>query len=474
MAIKNKRTSIKKSSTIEERLKKQLKEDYSNFLEEDDTDLDIAGEAEVEESPLGNEDLETVEGNEGGAPGINLGDAGDPAVDAPGSGAGETIDLNPTQEQSIDNTIDSLLTGGEAGSSDASALAGGTSDVDLDAAGIAGESEDDLDLDLHEDEDIDTIEDEMDFDTEEDIDVETEDFEDNGVSDEGYFDDSEVESLGLDLPVSAEELNAWVNDEDTLGATQDGLTQKALEQGGGEDTDDDLFKEAEGDNYAAGKEPKTNTPAPTDPMKGLKGDAKGGYDQGYEGKNTKDELQEAGEPEGFKSTSSKLEGSYSKTSDGKSKAKKIDTDPTFSKVSQTVKESIKKSKMLVKAAAAILRLKEQNAKLVMENNKLARVNGIFTAVGEQMSKNTRKNIVEAFDKCKTDKEAKDLYEKLVKGIKESRKAKLNEAVSKKQTQVKVVPGAKPEQKQKQTLTEAQRRINHLMGLDGGEGYGQWK
>jgi D-Tyr-tRNAtyr deacylase len=463
MAIKNKRTSIQTESKIEERLKKQLKEDYSSFLEADgDEELDAAMPSDTPEGQNSLEDSDTTEDGLGGESldgglgsdpsmggGVNLGDGGVPGED-------ENVDFTPAQQEFMDKEMDLLLSDDDSLVNDGIS---GNQEVD---GTLLDEAEGDEDLSLGGEEDFDLGGLGGDDMGGENLDVETDEFaaEDSlgGGDDipEYVFDDKGS--------FSADELNSLIDGPTTYETVPAAIEDKALEMGDEEPMEESLY-EAEG-----GAE--NNFPAGKDPMTGLRGDDKGGFDQGYEGKERKDELMEAGEPEGFKSeTPSKLEGSFEKAKDGKSKAKEINTkDTQFDKVSQTMKESIKKSKMLVKAAEAIAKLKEANDRLKFENDKLARVNGILQAVGEKLSKDTRKKISEKFEGCKTPKEAKELYEKVVKVIKEKNKAPLNQTVkAANKTQVKSLKesAAAP----KQQLTEAQIRRNHLMGLTD-EGY--WK
>ena len=128
--------------------------------------------------------------------------------------------------------------------------------------------------------------------------------------------------------------------------------------------------------------------------------------------------------------------------------------------------------MLVKAASAIVKLQEALTKLKIENKKLSKVNGIFGAVGDKLTKATRKKISESFDKCKTDKDVDTLYRQVVKVITEKKQPTLNEAVQNRRSAsavktvaTKLNENAKPA---KENLSAEQRRMNMLMGIPGND------
>jgi hypothetical protein len=151
-------------------------------------------------------------------------------------------------------------------------------------------------------------------------------------------------------------------------------------------------------------------------------------------------------------------------------AKKNLGDGDFGKVSETVKESIKKSKMLIKAGTVIVQLKEALQKAQMENYKLTKVNGILSAIGERLTKDTRKKISESFAKCKSEKEVNAIYEKVVIAVKKSNKRpSLNEAVMQKKTVVQTAvknSEVAPTQKVKKELNEDTKRKMFLAGVPG--------
>ena len=141
-------------------------------------------------------------------------------------------------------------------------------------------------------------------------------------------------------------------------------------------------------------------------------------------------------------------------------------------VTKTIEESKKKSKMLVKAATAINKLRKESvkanaevAKLKLEKENLIKANNILAVAGDRLAKETRIKISEGFKKCVTAKQSKDLYEKVIlaiKGTKNTSNKSLNEvAKSSKQITVK-----KELQESVATASsKAQLRKNFLMGME---------
>jgi hypothetical protein len=229
-----------------------------------------------------------------------------------------------------------------------------------------------------------------------------------------------------------------------------------------------------------------------DPFKGISDLP--GFEQGYEGVDRKDELMEdvslASELSAldFEDVKSPLGDDISSTVSDKgikggadsnveteSKKHPEGGQPTNIAPAGVMSESVKKSKMLVKAAAAILKLKQMQesaqrevAKLKFENAKLSKVNALLAVAGDKMTKDVRTKIVESFHKCKTQPEVTSLYGKIVNVIKESQKKSLNKVVANtKSTQVKTIPTPINESKTSEVkvdMSKNQMRKNYLMGM----------
>lgn len=453
MAFKNKRTSVAKPNAVEERLKKQLKEEYGMSLQEDGED-DLADDTTDELPTDGQEDdmgLPTDDTNTtGGLGGGGVEDIAGTETDE------EDSELDPNQEQWIDDEVDNLIT---------SNYGDGTEEEHTDFSLDEDEGDDlgDLSADGVED-DLDTL------------------------GDEASGGGTKQVSRGDDV-FSAKELNSYIDSPDTIHDIDDALVNKATtmptdeldteldnfsqfgsfkggsEDGGlgmgdegGNDFDEDEEFFGEGDGFDGAK---SNYKKAGNPMSAIKGQDKGNFDQGYEGEERKDDLFEVeGLPDGFEETDSETEGEFTKAKDGKAKAKKIETEPHF----DTVKESIKKSRMLVLAAESIARLQEGYKKLKFQNEKLKKVNGILYAVGDRLTKETKKQLAEKFSKCKTDAEVKSLYEKVVKIVKEKNQKTLNEAV-KPVTKKSVINEST---KKVSAVSQDQERKNYLMGIPGND------
>lgn len=408
MAIQNKRVAVKQQSQ-EAKLRSKLNEDFG-LTEDDDMgsdDLDLGGgEDDLADDTSGLDDLGGDAGLEGGA------DAGTEDAFA---------ELNPTQEQQLDSEMDELL------------------NFSLDDLGTPGA--------------VDGLEEDDNLDVESPV--------------------ADVNTMAGDVgnPMGDEQVtsNLTVDDLESIIASPDSL--HALE--------DELISKITAENGMGMETPELGIEEACDPMKGISSEDQGGFDQGYEGKDVKDELQEdvtlTSELKDldFEEPKEGLNDKISATVTQKSKSSDRSAEDFEKDVAGVVQESIKKSKMLVKAAAAILKMKKINeaqqkeiAKLKFEQAKLMRVNGIFSAVGDKLSKEVRKGIVEGFGKCNTAKEVNSLYEKVVKAIKESSKPSLNESVKKTKTNVapKVAINENKEEV-KLNVSKSQMRINHLMGLD---------
>lgn len=471
MATKNTRTSVKKVTT-ENRLKKKLKEDYDNFLHEEDDELptdetDPEGMGGGDDMGFDAEGGEETNGDLGGETDVEGGTGGLDGLD------GEDIDLNPSQEEWMDAEVDELLGGSLADTGDEGFELdenGGDDFVmedEFDSEGLDGGLEDDGmggdDLSLEDSpEEIGDVDGEqhnhgVHVDHGDDVFTADELNQIIGSPDSLYdLEDSLVQKVGN-------------MDDEELGGDISGIEDEGMDGEGLEDDDDQFLGEDAGDHK--------------EPMTGLKGDDHGGFEQGYEGgknKNqgfqVKDELMEADimKALGWTETKSKTESKPAKVTanakTGNIPSKKNLGDGDFDKVSDTVKESIKKSKMLIKAGSVIVKLKEAMQKLQMENYKLTKVNGILSAIGDRLTKEARKKISESFAKCKSEKEVNTIYEQVVIVVRKSNKRpSLNETVQQKKTVVKTVIAESkqmPPAKVKRELTEDVKRKAFLMGIPG--------
>src|SRR6185369_16760648 len=188
-------------------------------------------------------------------------------------------------------------------------------------------------------------------------------------------------------------------------------------------------------------------------------------------KETEDPYDGVDVPDEFKKTDSDLQKSFGKVSgENKSRkietkpkfagvtdnktAKKVETKPTFKKVTSTsgggagdgkkvaISEEVKKSKMLVEASKQIALLQKQVNKFKLEAYKITKANGILTAVGDKLDKETRLKISESFDKCSNPQKIDNLYKKLVKVIREQAHESLNETVQRTKSSVKTINSLK--------------------------------
>ncbi|MEO6303508.1 MAG: hypothetical protein ABIP51_10070 [Bacteroidia bacterium] len=427
MSIKNNRKIIKKEN-LDSRLKSKLKENF-DWMTEDETSLEdesLDGTDDLDGAPdMGGDDL----GLEGGADDLDGGMGDDMS-----SGL---ADLDPSQEQQLDSEVDELLSFG----------------LD-DAMGDDMLAEDDMD----------------DMDVEAPVDDINSDF-------------------GGDVPaepvtdfIDTDELQAIINSPNSLEALENDLVSGITDGDGMEDDfsgDDDFESD---DDFGLEEN--------EDPFKGIKDLP--GYSQGFEGDDMKDELMEdvdlASELAAldFTSESDPLGGTVKSSVNGKvrggadSNVDTVNDGPQKAPGAKNIApagvmaESIKKSKMLVKAAAAILKLKQlqeaavkEATKLKFENAKLSKVNALLAVAGDKMTKEVRTKIVESFQKCKTPKDVTALYGKIVNVIKESYKPSLNKTVSKVKTQVRTASKINESVDRTEDKTEATRqqmRKNYLMGM----------
>jgi hypothetical protein len=431
MSIKNKRTSVSNTdSAVEKRLKAKLKEDFDKFLHEDDEDLEDDSAAPA--GDLGSGDL-GADGDMG-----DLGDAGgDPNADPAAEESPEDVQLTPSQEEWMDSEVDTLL---------GSAM----------GVGDQGMTDDD-DLSLDEDDDMGI---DGDVSIEGDADV-----VDDGLGNLDGEQPSDNEELPGDFTV--DELNQIIDAPNTLDMFDNAIRQHAAAHD--DDADGGLGVGADMDN----DEDNMNMEAEESDGEELnEADLVGSLsDIGWE----EDELGVDGDSKDYTKFPADLDFEATEH-DGKAAVNTKGTEwesgtpAKGSEITTVVKESVKKSKMLVKAAQAIVKLQEANAKLKIENQKLNKVNGIFAAVGDKLSKTTRKKIAESFDKCKSEKEINTLYTKVVKVITEKKETTLNEVVKKSKAPLQAVPnnGKKLNEASQKELTHEQKRINFLMGMNGVE------
>lgn len=417
MSIKNKRQSIKKE-TLDLKLKSKLKENFDWMKEEDET---------LEDSPSldSGDDLEDTTND------IDM------ETDSEQTDTG-LADLTPSQEQQLDSEVDELLQFG------------------LDST----EESDEI---LSEDDEI----------LEEPVDIESDNTpelissEDQESADLMTAED-EYEAEPVTDFIDTDELQDIIDSPDSLGALETELVNDVTSEDSGDDMDDMGLEENE------------------DPFKGLS--KLNGFEQGYEGEDIQDELMEdvdlASElrdlefgietkPLNDKTPSSVSSGNVKGGAD--SNVSDVSFKP--SSPAQVMSESIKKSKMLVKAAAAILKLKKMQEsaykeanKLKFENSKLAKVNAILAVAGDKMTKDVRKKIVESFHACNSKNEVSKLYGKIVNVIKESQNPTVKKVINNAKTsKVKTVAPIKESTEKKVTnqtsqVSREQMRKNYLMGF----------
>jgi hypothetical protein len=118
----------------------------------------------------------------------------------------------------------------------------------------------------------------------------------------------------------------------------------------------------------------------------------------------------------------------------------------------------------------ISKLKKVVKQLQLENYKLLKVNGLLNVLPE-LSATTREHIAESFDKCSSTDQVKVLYEKVIKTAKQSKETKLNTLITESNKSFNTTGNFSDKQLleegiEDQTISEDQKRINHLMGMTG--------
>jgi len=140
-------------------------------------------------------------------------------------------------------------------------------------------------------------------------------------------------------------------------------------------------------------------------------------------------------------------------------------------ITKTIEESKKKSKMLVKAATAINKLRKESikanaevAKLKLEKENLIKANNILAVAGDRLEKETRIKISEGFKKCRTEKQSKDLYEKVVLAIKNTKKTSSTKSLNEVSKNAKQITIKKEISMLQEASSKEQLRKNFLMGM----------
>lgn len=284
------------------------------------------------------------------------------------------------------------------------------------------------------------------------------------------------EYIHADLPMTTEELEDIINNEESYKALTNSLANIASELGDDEgldmDVEDDLEGGLEGDEdsdlegFDFDSDEDNELEEAEDPMKGMDDRFK----KQYQGKDVKDELAEDvdlakdNKDLGFEKTKEGLNDKITSTvtpTPGARSKESLEAD-----VAKKVQESYKKSKMLVSAAAIAVKqrniidqLKESIQELKLENYRLLKNNGLLSIAGDVLNKETRTQITEGFDKCKTVDQVNKFYDQLTKKIETATRGNLNEAVGRTKTRVNQVREEKQEQ-----VSHEQMRKNFLMGL----------
>lgn len=422
MAVTNKRTFLSKSAakdkTVDQRLRNKLKESYDEYLNEADEDEELA-----------DEDIDMDVDDESG---LDLsGEDGEDIVDSEEDELGIDAELTPDQSEFVDDEIDMLL----------------EPEVE--------------ELELSEADDFD-------FGDEDELDIE-----------------SDVDDF--DPAIDDEELQSIIDSPDTYDELGNTLTDMAIEEfPSDEDSfeDDDFDEDAFSDEIDAEAEVEaeleeammnenfdfeTETPM-TESRKKVKRNRSIREDVKLQAGLKGLDFDEESEPSEVK------KGTYSKVSDtakgGPAKGKITHGKGlTQNMKSQTMKkeaievmrkESVQKSKMLVKAAQKINGLEDKVKQLQLENYRLLKANGILSVTGDKLDKQSRAAISESFSKCKNKVQVDALYEKVVRIVKEKSRPSLNEAVSSvKKTTVKT---AAILQEKEEKYSFAEQRKQMLMGL----------
>jgi hypothetical protein len=420
MAIKNQRKSITENSS-ENRLKAILHEGYNRFLKEgpEDDMLDMD-----EEMPEDDMDMDMPEG------GDDLADDTDMDM-----GAGEPVEtpmenLTDTEFEQVDSWIDELL-----GDSIEMADVNGGDALDVEA-------------------DADSL---------------------DPMGEESYVHE--------DLPMTSDDMQSIIDSDDSLGALEDELAGLAQDDEMGEEmgeempTEDDDMLMGESFDFEQGKikteEDEEELDEAEDPFKGI-ADLPG-FEQGYEGEDVKDELMEdvalvPGNKElGFEETAAGLNDN--ELNDKVTPMEGRTPEDIEKDQKGIVTESVKKSKMLYKAAmaianqkAAIKEMKESINKLKLENYKLIKANGLLSVAGDVLTKEARTQISEAFDKCQSVDQVNKFYAKLTEKIRTAQKPSLNEVATSRKTKIQILKEA-VNNPTKPADSYEQMRKNMLMGLN---------
>jgi hypothetical protein len=471
MAIKNTRSTLKESA-LDNKLKAKLKEGFKKkkVLKEEEADFNFDDDNEdvdVDVNAEGGDEFadDDFGGDEFGGEGVDDGEFADD-FEAAGLDA-----LNPDQQELVDDEVDELLQPAE------DILA------DEEGDGMPGDySQDDLALDEADDFDF------GDDDSDVDVDIEGSGDEDFNLDiEEGGDELGDVAEDGvedIDSTFSAEELQNIIDNPNTLGTLEGDLVNRAQDGsleggeglGGEEDTWEDdsegldeatLMAEAELENEI--EEAYQATPQGGDPMSGLTDEDQGGFDQGYEGKERKDELMEADDL-GFTDEDAEIEGKFATVKKTEGKEGAIEGKGGLKDMAQEVKkESIQKSKMLVKLAEKVNALQKFASKLKLENYRLIKANGILAAAGDKLDTKTRVKISESFDACKSTEQVNKLYSKITSVIKERAKGSLNEAAMSRKSGVKSFNLLKEGREEgEMEISKEQRRANLMMGIKGSD------
>ncbi len=428
MATKNTRTSITANAS-EDRLKSKLKENYKKFLNEapgeedldldggDDLDLDLDGEEGMDDMGIEGAEGEGMEGMD------DMGDEGmgDDLGGIEGEEGLDPIDnLTDTEAEQVDHWIDELL----------------------------GDSLENIEVDGGDSIDTETMAGDLD-----------------PMGEDQFIHD--------DLPMTSDDVNSIIDSDDSLAALEQELADMAIQQTGeGEEGGFEGFGETdeteENDlmNIGESKELKETE----DPMDGIDKY----FDQGYEGEDIKDDLQEDVElakdnkDMGMKKVESGLNDKITSkvaATPGARTEEEIKND-----VYKVVQESAKKSKMLVKAASVIAKAQKDLSKqtkliesLKLENYRLIKANGLLSVAGDVLSKEARTQISESFDKCQSVDQVNKFYNKLTEKIKSANRPSLNNTVAGKKTKISVIK--ENAERNNEAISHKQERINMLMGLD---------
>lgn len=464
MAInKNNKAPLKKqvkTVSVKDRLQQKLKESYDEFLTEDDEDLDNTdldtSDDESSDDDFGGFDDETGDDS----------DMGDDEGFGDDEFSEDEDELSPDQEEFFDDQIDLLLEpaveeaelGDDSDDSDDSFETGDENfEGDDEEDSLLGEADEfgDDDFGGFDDETGDDIDIESDSDDFSEFEDDVDDF--SGEEDDMFLGANELQDI-IDAP----------NTYDLLGDTlDDAAVEEFPSEGGGEfgDLDNELDAETEVDaeleeamKLAEARLRARNKKIATTKKMPSKNKLS-------EDVTLTSELKSLD----FEEDEPELEGTYAKVSkgDGKNSGKVEHKKALTTTMKQEVKESIEKSKMLVKAAKKIDTMNNKIKVLQLENYQLTRINGILSAAGDKLDKASRIKISETFTKCASTAQVNTLYEKIVTTIKNKLRPSLNEAIgkAKKASSVKTVKSLNEGvDKNNDGLSREQQRINHLMGL----------